>query len=183
MSIKSELKQLVDEEVLWCVEPFPGDKAARTILVSSPINAILQSASQESRIGQLYASLKGIVAGDEVAMSFEPYKHKKAKFGLLDPPKEAIWEIRDQHPSPGLRVFGRFADVDCFVAIDWRPRSKPLVGFDKEPLLDRHSLEYLFAQIEVDQFWKKHLAGIGPVTGDKCGDYFSERCTDCGAAW
>jgi hypothetical protein len=183
MSIKSELKRLVDEEVLWCVEPFPGDKVTRTILVSSPINSMLQSASLESRVGQLRANLQGLVAGDELSISFESYKHRKATFGIMDPAKEGIWEIRDRNPSPGLRLFGKFAAVDWFVAIAWRPRSRPLDGFDKEPLQGRHSLEYQFAQIEVNEFWSTHLAHFGPVLGDKCGDYFSERCTVSGAAW
>ena len=183
MSIKVELKRLVNEEVLWCVEPFPGDRASRTVLVTSPINSMLESAAGESRIGQLRADLQSIVAGDELTMSFQPFKHRKATIGILDPATEGTWEIRSRHPSPGLRVFGRFADVDSFVAIDWAPRSKPLDGFDKKPLLGRASLEYQLAQIEVEEFWKKHLAGVSAVLGDDCGDYFSARCTSIGAAW
>lgn len=183
MSIKSELRRLVDEEVLWCVEPFPGDPAARTVLVSGQLTAVLVAAERESRIGRLRANLLNVVAGGDVSMSFVPFKHKAATFGLLDPEAEATWEYRSQDPSPGLRVFGRFADIDTFVAIDWRPRSKPLEGFDKKPLGDRHSMEYQFAQIEVEQFWRTHLAAVTPVSGDDCDDYFSERCTVVGAEW
>lgn len=183
MSIKSELKRLVDEEVLWCVEPFPGDPIVRTVLVSSALNAIFASAAAEGRIARLLANLQDVAAGGDVTLSFEPFRHKNATFGILDPPAEATWELRSRDPKPGLRVFGRFADADTFIGVDWWPRSKPLEGFDKEPLGDRHSMEYLFAQIAVEQFWKEHLASITPVSGDNCSDYFSERCSVVGAEW
>jgi hypothetical protein len=67
--------------------------------------------------------------------------------------------------------------------VDWWPRSRPLDGFDKPPLGDRHCIEYQFAMITVEQFWNEHLADFSPVVGDDCRDYFSERCSDIGAAW
>jgi hypothetical protein len=181
MSIKRELKQLVDQEVLWCVEPFPGDPATRAVLLSSSLNSIFHRAAKESRIARLQADLQNIVAGGEVTLSFTPFKHLSATFGVLEPAGEGTWEIRSRHPSPGLRVFGRFAEVDTFVAIDWAPRSKPLEGFDKKPLLGRKSLEYQFAQIEVDQFWNKHLAKQSPIYGERCSDYFTDKCSAGGA--
>lgn len=181
MSIKSELKRLVIEEVLWCVEPFPGDQPARMVLLATGLNAILASATSESRIGRLLANLQDVVAGGDISLSFEAFKHKNATFGLLSPSAEGTWELRSRDPKPGLRVFGRFADQDTFVGVDWWPRSKPLDGFDKNPLGDRNSLEYQFAQIAVEQFWDTHLAHIAPIIGAQCSDYFSERCSLVGA--
>jgi hypothetical protein len=182
MSIKAVLKQLVSEEILWCVEPFPGDPPARSVLISSTLHQIFASAAVESRIGRLLANLQSIASGGEVSLSFQPFKHRNATFGILDPKAEATWELRSRD-QPGLRVFGRFADTDAFVGVDWWPRSKPLDGFDKTPLGDRYSMEYQLAQIEVDQFWAKHLAKVTPVSGGDCSDYFSERCSVVGAKW
>jgi hypothetical protein len=183
MSINAELKRLVEEGVLRCVEPFPGDPARRKVLLSAGLDSLLAGASEESRIGRLKANLTDVVAGGEVTLSFQPFKHKNATFGVLSPEEECNWEFRSRDPAPGLRLFGRFADLDTFVGVDWWPRSKPLEGFDKTPLGDRNSLEYQFAQIEVNQFWAKHLPNITPVSGDSCGDYFSERCSVVGAEW
>ena len=183
MSIRSELLRLVDEEVLWCVEPFPGDSAARTVLVSEAVIALLASTAPEKRVGQLLADLQDTVSGGDLIMSFTPFKHEKSTFGILDPEAECTWEYRSRDPSPGLRLFGRFPEIDTFVAIDWAPRSKPLKGFDREPLGDRYSNEYQFAQIEVENFWKRHLSAITPISGKCCSDYFSQQCTDAGAQW
>ena len=183
MSIESELRRLVDEEVLWCVEPFPGDEAVRTVLVASDLDDLFANMTAMKRVGRLYANLQNIVTGGDVELSFEPFKHRNATFGLLDPEHEGTWEYRDRDPEPGLRVFGRFADIDTFVAIDWAPRSRPLDGFDKQPLGAADSQEYLFAQIAVQQFWNRHLAAIRPILGAKCSDYFSSGCSVSGVTW
>ncbi|SRR5258708_2427429 len=183
MSIKSELRKLVEKEILWCVEPFEGDPPTRTILISSELNSFFAAASQVSRIGELWASLLGLVAGGEVSLSFVPFKHKNATFGLLDPVDEGTWEYRSVAPSPGLRLFGRFTGDDTFVGIDWWPRSKSLEGYDKTPLGKRDSIEYLWALGSVEAFWKKHLAHIAPVLGDSRSEYFSTKCSDAGAKW
>ena len=183
MSIKGELQRLVREEVLWCVEPMLGDRATRTVLVSSALSSICSAATSESRIGRLLANLQDVVTGGHVTLSFQPFKHKNATFGILYPAVEATWELRSRDPKPGLRVFGRFADWDTFVAVDWWPRSKPLEGFAKQPLGDRNSAEYRAAQMAVEQFWNAHLAAVTPVSGDKCSDYVSERCSVVGTPW
>jgi len=56
-----------------------------------------------------------------------PYERKpKAFFRLLHPAYDQVWEIRDLHKNPklSLRVFGRFADVDLFIALGWQSRDK-----------------------------------------------------------
>ena len=176
MSIGSELRRLVKEETLWCVEPFPGDTAARTILISDQLNSFFEGAAQSDRIGQLWASLLGVVAGGQVTMSFVPFRHRDATFGVLDPIGEHTWEFRSRAPAPGLRLFGRFADIDTFIAVDWWPRSVPLEGFDKQPLGIRNSLQYQFAQIEVEQFWNQHLSNVASISGSSCSDFFSSKC-------
>jgi len=44
---------------------------------------------------------------------------------LLAPARDAVWEIRSVRPAPSIRVLGRFAEYDVFVATNYALR-KPL---------------------------------------------------------
>jgi hypothetical protein len=41
---------------------------------------------------------------------------------LLFPAREGVWEIRSMRPDPSIRVLGRFADVDVFIATNYALR-------------------------------------------------------------
>jgi hypothetical protein len=43
--------------------------------------------------------------------------HKDCRFARLDRPQDEIWEIRILDSDPQLRIFGRFASRDVFVAL------------------------------------------------------------------
>src|SRR5260221_585645 len=80
------------------------------------------------------------------------------------------------HQSLGIRVLGRFAEADWFVGLEWRPRSTPMVGFDKVPLCDtRAGDEWEFAIIEVIQRWDKILPGATYIKGPNHRDYVTEN--------
>jgi len=96
--------------------------------------------------------------------------------GLLDPASEGTWEIRSCDPNPGLRVFGKFAYVDTFVALNWEPRSVWVA--QKRPLGTGKSLEYQIAMIEANQRWDAVLPDLTPLTGGRYIDYVSKNSSE-----
>lgn len=74
-------------------------------------------------------------------------------------------------------VLGRFPLQGWFVAMEWRPRSVGIDGFDKVPLADTCAGdEWMFATIEVEQRWNKIIPGAEYVTGGHLHDYISANC-------
>jgi hypothetical protein len=125
---------------------------------------------------RLRADLETFVKGEEIALSMVPYEHKTAYMGLLDPEKEGTWAIRSRDPSPGIRVFGRFAAKDSFIALAWRLRSRRDDRWPSQrPLGDRESLEYQFAQIEVAERWSALFPKHEPITGSDPSDLLSDK--------
>ena len=41
----------------------------------------------------------------------------------LDPQKQEVWELKSVRPKPSIRVFGRFAQPNVFVATHWAFRT------------------------------------------------------------
>jgi hypothetical protein len=74
----------------------------------------------EDRLGKLQADLELFAEG-------QPIDPKYLK--LLAPARDAVWEIRSVRPSPSIRVLGRFAEHDVFVATNYALR-KPLGGWE-----------------------------------------------------
>lgn len=91
--------------------------------------------------------------------------------GLLEPARQAVFDIRSRNPPPELRIFGRFYKVDVFVALIWRPRSKPVSWSDKEPLSDDQ--HWTDAVIECETRWWKILPNSQAVTGMEANKYVS----------
>ena len=85
--------------------------------VSEAVWALLQTSLadpiMEERLGVLEADLEAFVDGTEI--------HPRYLF-LLYPASEAVWEIRSMRPDPSIRVLGRFADKDVFVATNYALR-------------------------------------------------------------
>ena len=113
---------------------------------------------------QLRADMESFVKGDVISMCFTPYEAEDEFFGLLDPPGEAIWDIRSRTPRPSLRVLGMFPKVNTFVALDWWPRRRKLEWSDKEPLGD-DQLRWRLAIHECRERWHNTLPGEVPVAG------------------
>lgn len=66
------------------------------------------------RIGQLRRDLDRFSAGGNVTVGYG--KEKSCFLKLLDPRDEQVWEIRSRDPKPSIRVFGRFACRNVFIA-------------------------------------------------------------------
>lgn len=178
MSIRGEIRERIAEGRLFALEPvIERDQVSRTMLISREIKDLLSGPWEdvhiERRAGRLRADLERFLKGQVVGLCLTPYEAASAYMGRLDQPKDEVWDIRSVDPSPGLRVFGRFAEVDIFIALLWVPRSKHLCWSERKPLGDRHSLEWQLAIIECQQKWEELFPGYSPVHGDNVNDYVS----------
>jgi hypothetical protein len=89
-----------------------GATSRRAMFLSEGLWTLLQTSYpddpvMEERLGVLQADLESFVDGTEL--------HPRYLF-LLSPAREAVWEIRSMRPDPSIRVLGRFAECDVFIA-------------------------------------------------------------------
>lgn len=176
-SIREAALAAVDREALRLLEPvFDSDPVRRVMMLHPELQDLLENDAFDRRIFRLRADLEAFVMGQDLAVSITPYEHKDAYLGLLDPTNEGIWEIRSRDPDPGMRVFGRFAYTDAFVALGWSLRSKPDDRWPaKKPLGSANSLEYQFAQIETLERWESIFPKFNALTGDDVSELLSEK--------
>lgn len=112
MSIDDLISDRLARGMLHRLEPkLSGTPAWRAMFVSEGIWRVLSTEhgddEMEERLGILQADLELFVEGQPVDPRY---------LFLLYPPGEAVWEIRSARPAPSIRVLGRFARKDVFVA-------------------------------------------------------------------
>jgi hypothetical protein len=74
------------------------------------------------RCGLLRADLDRFITGARIPVAARPYQARSAYIAQLDQPRDEAWEIRSRDPEPSIRVFGRFAMTNWFVALTWSKR-------------------------------------------------------------
>lgn len=87
----------------------------------------------------------------------------------LDPPPPEIWEIRITNPTAQVRVFGRFAEPDTFIATDMNTR---------DLLKRKGSQQWLQACSRCQSEWQSLFPSHGPFQGSVVADYVTENCDD-----
>ena len=140
MSIHDLLDDAVARGLLFLVEPTMRSKPMNRRLYASPavhrlITGPWADKEEEYRCGKLWADFDRFVEGRVVPVALDsPYtKPNDTYLSRLDPAEDEVWQIRSRAPRPAIRVFGRFAYRDCFVALSWRYRSK-LGGPDQQSI-------------------------------------------------
>jgi hypothetical protein len=100
----------------------------RWIYVSLAISQEIANRFAERAFRLLSAQFQNFIIGRTVPVALEP-DHKKAEWARLKPGNHEVWETRVRNVSPELRVFGRFADIDTFVALNlyegWEVKGRP----------------------------------------------------------
>lgn len=130
MSIQAEIRNRVAEGRLTLLQPaLPDIPRVRSMFASEEICRLVlgpwTDAAMEERCGALRADLDHFISGATLTVSREPYRKPKQTFlSRLDPGRDEVWVIRSRAPKPGIRVFGRFAQRDVFVALSWAWRSE-----------------------------------------------------------
>lgn len=94
----------------------------------------------------------------------------QAELARLEPPPEEIWEMRITVPRPQLRVFGRFAERDVFVAMFAINRDRLGRAFSAN---GRKNQSWQGAMYECEAIWNGILGGAEPFRGQSASDYVS----------
>lgn len=178
MSINDLIEHWISEERLWRLEPtLESDPVDRCLLISSEIKQLIDGPwpdkEWEKRCNYLRAELESFVKGEEVRLCLEPYEADTAFMGRLFKPSDEVWDIRSRRMRPSLRVFGRFARRDLFVAFFWSPRSLQLPYSQRLPLGDRDSEEWRLAIKETKAEWRKLFPSFNPIHGESHDIYAS----------
>jgi|SRR5581483_619474 len=124
MSIRAEIANRLSEGRLRALgQAVRGAPDKRRMFVVPIIMSVLDgpwaTSHEGRRAGAARALLEGFVRGDQIVGRMPPSKNVHTLVALLDPGIENVWEFRIGNPQPGVRILGRFAEQDTFVATNW----------------------------------------------------------------
>lgn len=159
MSTKAILAAAASAGQLRLLQPLsPRAMRRRAMYVGRQVWELLEGDVIDSvtaeRYGRLQADLENFVT--------EEYLYPKYLF-WLNSKEDLIWEIRSVEEQPTLRVLGRFAEKDIFVALTIEERSE-LGGWDSE--------SWKRAMRTTIQRWNSILP-LEPLAGKDANDFFS----------
>ena len=165
MSISDEIRRLVADGQLFQIRPLAvGAAEPRALFVSKELNELLTaempSVADVERIARLEAHLAHFVEGGVVEPRY---------MCLLKRPARDVLEIRSRRPRPSVRVFGRFAAVDVFIALNASLR---------EPLGPFGSREWRDAVVRCGALWRQLFLTFPPLKGTSLHDFISENVYD-----
>jgi hypothetical protein len=150
-----------------------GSSPKRKLFVSPNVHDLLNgpwdSTELQIRLVKMRVLLEQFVGGNEFVGRMPPIKNVRAMIALLSPRSEEVWEFRTSKENGGLRVIGRFADKDVFVATNWHR---------KEEVLDPATKVYDNQKVrDVSQHcrseWQRLFPTYPPKSGETLHDYLS----------
>jgi hypothetical protein len=136
----------------------------RWIFVSPEIEKEMVARSNESAFRQLSAQFQNFMMGRTIPLALEQ-DHKHAEWARLDPAGWEVWETRVRHVKPELRVSGRFAKIDIFVAFNL---------YDVQ-LKGKRAWDTAKARCQTD--WAVLFPHTPPVFGSTANDYVTTNVT------
>jgi hypothetical protein len=161
MSISDDIRHRIAENRLIDLAPgLPSIPRARRLLISQGIAAMVfgpwDNDEWEERCGKLRADFDRFISGDRLPVAADRMNDRKGTSYLkrLEPGDKEIWEIRSRDPKPALRVFGRFAECDVFVALTCEKRAD---------LGDGMTRQWRHAQVECATEWRNLFPAYEPV--------------------
>lgn len=180
MSIESWIDGLVACGRLHQVRPWlPGQSIERRIFATQEVNELVcgpwPHVAAERRCGSLRADFDAFVSGEEIGVCTIPRRARNARMGLLSPASDGIWDFRSQSPRPGIRVVGKFAAQDAFVALVPAARSQACDYIARGPLGDADSDEWKALITEAKRLWNSLMPMWPGITGDHIDDYFRTK--------
>jgi hypothetical protein len=148
---------------------FASDSARRWLFCSQEIwqacHGPWTSEKEQKAWGHALGTLDAFITGRTIMVRFPPSKNRLALLALLEEETEDVWEFRCRDPKPQIRIFGRFAEADLFIALSWRFKS------------DCHTGEhYEEAKEQCKKRWRYFFPSYKPFRGEDINDYVSENC-------
>ena len=174
MSIQVEIVGRVAEGRLVALGlAMPGSPEKRRIFAVPSVIEMLDgpwtTAHLGRRAGAARALLESFLRGDQMVGRMPPSKKVNTVIALLDPAAENVWEFRVGNPRPGMRVLGRFAEQDTFVATNWLNREDfrdPLTG-------DDDSRKWRDEVVRCKTIWSHLFPSYNPFVGSTLYDFIS----------
>ena len=158
MSIRDVIRGLLKDKRLVHVPPqILGSSARRHVFLEARLFkslgvAMFGKSDADKRRAMLWADIDTFTSGKFISFGDDPYaKDKSAFMARTDPVQQGIFDIRSIDPSPALRLFGAFTEIDTFVGLIVRTR-KDLGGRD-EP---HFSMAMTDAQFEWNKLFPLH---------------------------
>lgn len=139
----------------------PGTMIVRKLYISPEIKSLIygpwEDADWEARCYELRADFDRYTTGQILPVASKPFGGKTSYLKRLDRAADEVWEIRSIDPDPGLRIFGRFALRNHFIALTWSKR---------RDLKGPHSREWRDAMESCKAEWRKLLPAYDPITSE-----------------
>jgi hypothetical protein len=127
------LKECLREGRLYEVPLLSPDMTPKRRILATPklmaqIDGGEAKGGQRRLVVELRADLDDFIGGGPITVGGP--RHRSAYMKPMVRSKRdrgfgghEVWEIRSRDPEPGIRVFGRFAQFDVYVATDWELRT------------------------------------------------------------
>ncbi len=160
MSIDDEIVDRVSEGRLHEISPTSGPWI-REIFAPTDLYEELESYGEDARVGQLRARLNVFLNEGVVVVG-----KGRSKRGLMKKLEryDEVWEFIDKEPPPSLRLFGRFAARNIFIATHVRER-RWLLGYN--------SFRWRREQRRCVAIWRQLFPTYQPHQGGTIHDYLS----------
>lgn len=135
MSIHGLIHHAKTQGNLLEIEPFRGLTALRRILLAAEARGLAEGPWTEvvegwteqewqDRCGSLQEDFDWFLNGKRITVALDPSTDDDDCFlKRLYPIENEVWTIRSRVPSPGIRVFGSFAETNIFIATNWALRA------------------------------------------------------------
>jgi hypothetical protein len=174
MSIQAEILSRIAEGRLKALgQTMPSLPDKRRIFVVPNVSEMLDgpwaSSRQGRRAGETRALLESFLRGDLIVGRMPPSKSVHTVIALLAPSEDNVWEYRVGNPRPGLRILGRFAEKDVFVATNWINREDfrdPVTGQDD-------SRRWRDEVVRCRAVWNQLFPTYPPFSGNTLNDFIS----------
>ena len=144
-------------------EPFE-----REVFVSNELQELLfgpwDSVADEMNGAKSRQAIDEITTGRRLVVKLKGHIAGTSFISRLVPQTDEVWEIRVRDPRPGLRILGRFADKDLFIAFHWYLRTQ---------LKGRRSKAFANAIVDCKAAWDELFPNRQPHSGNTVDDYLT----------
>jgi hypothetical protein len=123
---------------------------------------------EEERCGKLWEDFDRFSEGRLISVDLDhPYTKPKATYlSRLDPGRDEVFEIRSRFPKRGIRVFGRFAECDTLILLNWEYRD--LLGGPDTP-------EFIIEIRKAKATWRRLFPTYDAHSGANVNEYVSKN--------
>jgi hypothetical protein len=150
-----------DDPQLFVLQPeFSSGESGRFVVatkdVFQEVYGVWEDPGLQERFARAQQVIDSFINNSRIKVRLPPSKSVKAQLALLEPPDEEIWEFRTEKPA--VRVFGRFAEFNIFIALNTELRENIDDDFARE-------------KEECKRLWRYFFQSYKPYHGTEISDY------------